>query len=486
MDIQALKELINKNTKDGLTELRKQTAKDKNVEKWTNEFKGDHAILKDPNKRDITVGEGTQSRVVKKARQIVKYQKKITNTAISFLLGASPDLILRNVGEKEEAGFQFILDLWKDAKLDYFSRELMRTVCIETEAAELWYTRETQNGYKIRPMLISEGQGYEFGPYFDDMGDMIAFWYMPKTGDKVKTLYVYFPDSLVKAIYKNSQWTSESSVNPYGKIPIVYYKQDEPEWQDVQTQIDRIEYMISGMSDTNDYFFGPVLKLWGELLNAPEKGESGKMLQFDKMIDEESGKEMKSDAEYLTWDHSPASFELEYQTLTELIYNLTNTPDVSFEKVKGIGSLSGVAIQLMFLDPIIKKKNKEEMYGEAFQRRLSVMQSLLMIANKDARATGVMGSLNIDIVFNSILPTAVTEVIEALNIATGGKASMSQKRAIRLNPMNENPTEEEDQIEKESQEESQKELGIGQYAGTFRPEPGAEKEGKTGEESNAG
>ena len=212
MDIQALKDLINKNTKDGLTELRKQTAKDKNVEKWTNEFKGDHAILKDPNKRDITVGEGTQSRVVKKARQIVKYQKKITNTAISFLLGASPDLILRNIGEKEEAGFQFILDLWKDAKLDYFSRELMRTVCIETEAAELWYTRETQNGYKIRPMLISEGQGYEFGPYFDDMGDMIAFWYMPKTGDKVKN-QVYVPLWIKKEKvwikYNQLEWISK-------------------------------------------------------------------------------------------------------------------------------------------------------------------------------------------------------------------------------------------------------------------------------------
>lgn len=50
--------------------------------------------------------------------------------------------------------------------------------------------------------------------------------------------------------------------------------------------------------------------------------------------------------------------KLEIDTLLRMIYTITQTPDISFDTVKGIGAVSGVALKLLFMDAHLKVQDK--------------------------------------------------------------------------------------------------------------------------------
>ena len=85
----------------------------------------------------------------------------------------------------------------------------------------------------------------------------------------------------------------------------------------------------------------------------PEKDETGKMIKLD-IVETPDGKIINSDLDFLTWDHAPEALKLEFELSKGLIYNLTDTPDLSFDNVKGLGNISGIALKLLFLAPILK------------------------------------------------------------------------------------------------------------------------------------
>ena len=276
-------------------------------------------------------------------------QKKIVSMAVSFLFG-EPASISFNEGDEE--AYKLLVDVWKDNKLDYFNRRLARKVFVETKAAELWYvTKEEGKDAKIRVMLLSKEMGDDIYPHFNDFGDMDAFTrqytLLDAKGKAIEHVDIYTADKIIRGV-KVQRWTSKDEVNLFEKIPVIYYSQKKPEWDDVQTLIDRMEMMISKFADTNDYFGSPVLILKGEIDNAPEKDEQGKMLTVKGEANIQTGVvEYQGGAEYLTWEQGPESTKIEYDMLKDLIYSMTSTPDLSFNNVKGIGVVAGIAIKLM-------------------------------------------------------------------------------------------------------------------------------------------
>lgn len=448
MNIEQIFELPNFRTQLG--ELRKNKT-EKSTEDWWKEFNGKHSILTDITRKDEYVGVGNDKRLVKKAKEIVTFQKKITNTAIAFMFGKPVKLSMRNEEEAIEEPFNSLKQMWRDTKLDYFNRELMRHGSVETEVAELWYVEEAETGFKPRVKLISEKEGYAFYPNWSGTGDMDAFVVEFKKADatgkkNLDCVAIYTAAEITEAVKTSSDWEVETKPNPFGKIPAVLYQQDAREWGDVQTLIDRLEMMISRHADTNDYFAGPILKVWGKLKEAPNKSQDAKSLQFDADFDDD-GKERKADAEYLTWMHTPESLKLEYNIIRELIYELTHTPEISFGKVKGLGNVSGIALTLLFLDPIIKAMNKEEIYGKGLQRRVNLMKAIL--GTIDTSKKKLYDQLDVDIEFQSILPNNIPEVVSTLADAkVAGIISTSE--AIRQNPQVSNAQQVEGELKSEA------------------------------------
>lgn len=96
------------------------------------------------------------------------------------------------------------------------------------------------------------------------------------------------------------------------------------------------------------------------------------------------------------------------------------------------------------------------MYGEMFTRRTNIVAN--GICNTGVYEKGIDTSVaeNIDFepVFEPYIPKNDVETLQLINNSNGGKPSTSQRRSIELNPLNDDA----DKVEKEMQEEQQKEL----------------------------
>ena len=76
-----------------------------------------------------------------------------------------------------------------------------------------------------------------------------------------------------------------------------------------------------------------------------------------------------ADAQYLTWNQVPDTVKFEAETLTNMAYDMSNTPRISFETLKGVGKASGTAFRFMFMGAHMAVENHGEVIGEFLQRR---------------------------------------------------------------------------------------------------------------------
>jgi SPP1 family phage portal protein len=425
-------------------------------ETWKNEFSGKHKITSDPYRIGQYIGSGNNRRYVEPAKEIITLQKKIVRMAVAFMFGKPVELVLNNPEDRFQEPFNLLKDTWKNLKLDYINKKLMRRTCIYTEAAELWYTAGKEDGpVEIGVNILSYDNGDEIYPHFDENGKLIAFARKYKRDEineqgtivKVNHTDIYTDEWIYKWADMSGGMLEEIP-NLFQKIPIVYYEQDKPEWSDVQTLIDRIEMLISRHADTNDYFGAPIIKTWGEFTQLPDKEDDGKSVNIEVERNRKSGKfEPKGGIEFLTWDYAPESIKLEFENIINIIYSMTSTPDISFNNVKGMPDVSGIALRLMFLDPMLKALDKQELYGEMLDRRINVMKAILSIANiKNAE---LYKEMDVSVKFQSVLPDNLKETIEMLVTATGD-AVMSQEGAVRRNPLVDDADAEMERIEQQS------------------------------------
>ena len=253
---------------------------------------------------------------------------------------------------------------------------------------------------------------------------MIAFGrsYTLTTDDKKDEYMDLFTDKKI-ARYKKDEhgkWSVLSDhENMLGKIPIVYYSQDDVDWSDVQKIIERLENLLSNFADTNDYFGSPMVKIKGTVTGFAEKEDTGKVITITE----------NGDADYLTWDQSPESTKLEIETLQNLIYSLTQTPDISFKSVQGMSNISGIALKLMFLDAYLKATEKAEVFEQAITRRLSILSAYSRLFNQSLKSTE---GIDLECVITPYIPENIKEVVDMLSGATGGKAIVSRETAISI------------------------------------------------------
>jgi SPP1 family phage portal protein len=449
-----IKEILEKYESDfeKLTTILCKDPVERKIEDYEKQYQGEHDILDRPIK---TIGKGATLKRIEQAKLIIKFQKKIVNMAVSFLFGEPAKLILGNKEDKYQETFDLINNVWDKNKLEYFNKKLARRLFVETKVAELWYIIiDSDNVKHIKVVLLCNQNGDEIFAHFDNNGDLDAFTRRYKLEDTDEKTYdhidIYTAENSFFGV-KKENWKVEKKDNLCGKIPVIYYVQAEPEWGDVQSEIDRIEMLISKTADTNDYFGSPTLKIKGKITNPPEKGEVGKMLRFTGEVGPE-GKTEYGDAEYLTWEHVPEAVKLEYETLKDIIYSITSTPDLSFNNVQGLTKTSGEALKFLFMDSILKAKDKEEIFGEGLTRRINLLKAMLSVT--DVKSKMSLEELDVSIQFGDILPQSVTEMVKSLSVARGGDSIMSQDEAVRQNPLVSDAEEDIKRMEKEKGETS--------------------------------
>lgn len=381
----------------------------------------------------VTVDGG--SKTVPVTRLGIPVQKQIVHLAAAFLLGNPIQLQATPADDKEKEMLTVINRTWEKAKLDYESKRIAKILFSETEVAELWYRDDPDEAYwagtanekrphRLRMKVLANSLGDNLYPVFNNMGDMIAFGreYTIKVDGKDESHFDIYTDKITYLSTKTSSaWVTKQETNWFGKIPVVYYSQKAPEWNDVQSLIDRFEKAISNHGDTNDYYVSPMVKVTGEVKGFATKGESGKVLEL----------EPGADAQYMVWDQSPKSLELELKNLRSLMFDMSSTPDISFENMKGLGTFSGFALKMIFLAAHLKAADKEEEFGQCIQRRINLIKAAMLVINNQLGGA----SLVIKPRFEFFLPKDEEGVINMLVSATGSKPIMTQESAVRANPL---------------------------------------------------
>jgi len=414
------------------------------------------------DKVDPATGETLyKTKQVEVCRIAVPMQKLLVERTAGFLLGRPVEYSLdsdESENKQVQGLFAEVKKVFKHNKLQYFDKELARRVFRGREAAELWYFVPDANGKptdEIRVRLLSPLLGDRLLPHFDDYGRMDGFCRCYKTmdihGKWIEHIDVY-TETLV---YKYETEASGAVVSlttalPHGfkRLPIVYYRQEKTEWDDVQIAIERIETLLSNWGDTNDYFGSPSYFFKGTLKGFAEKGEQGKVYQ---------GEGDSTDMKVLSWDSSPNSVAGELAQLVNIVFSYTQTPDISFASMKQLGSnTSGVAMKLMFTDPFMKADDKQELFGQNFERRFNIVKD--GISQRDGLSESVTEATFCKPQFSPYLPENELEEIQMLNLSSNGKASMSQKTAVMLNPKVANKDEELKNLEEETAEEERKQM----------------------------
>lgn len=356
------------------------------------------------------------------------FQKKIVNTAVSFTFGNPVKYNAEPENDNQEKLLQAILKIDHDAKLRSFNRKMLRELLSATEVAEVWYIIQQDKPhqlygfpttFKIRQSLFQPKRGDILYPFFDSTGDMIAFSREFKSSENKTFFETFTEDRHLQWVKDGREWTLIKNAKlEWGKIPVIYAQQEEADWHDVQIAIERLEILLSRFAETNDYHAAPKIFVRGKILSFSQKGDSGGIIEG----------ELGSEANYLSWDHAPESVKLEIETLIRFIYGMTQTPDVSFDSVKGLAAISGEALKMLFMDAHLKVMEKKEILDEYLQRRVNLLLRMVatlgnIVAEGDA--------FNVE---PEIVPFAINDtstLISNLVTAAGGSPVISQYTAVQ-------------------------------------------------------
>lgn len=422
-------------------------------------YRPDKKVRIDPDEAGITenvvqVTSGTEQvafRMEPVARIALALQKLIVRRAVAFLFGNPVSLEASTEGKEQESVLFALKRVLYDIKQKSFNRKVARNMLECTEVAEIWYPVEKanktygfQSKFKLRCGIFSPLNGDKLYPYFDETGDMIAFsreWSVKDNSGKVTNYFETYTDEQ-KVMFRLGEKGYEIAegypiVNPIGKIPVIYGIQPAVEWDDVQILIERLEFLLSNFADTNDYHAAPKIFVKGQITGFSKKGETGAILEGDA----------DSSAEYLSWANAPESVKLEIETLLRMIYTLSQTPDISFESVKGIGAVSGVALKLLFMDAHLKVQDHSEVFDEYLQRRLNVIKAYIGEFNK------ALKTASDDLMVEPIItPYMITDEAAELKIwmdANGGNAVISQKASFEKAAMTQDTAADFEQYQNE-------------------------------------
>lgn len=418
----------------------------------------------DSGDKVIDTGEdGGNYRIEKVARIAVALQKLIVGRAAAFCFGNPVAYKATPETDGERVVLKALERILKDNKTTSKNRKIARAIFGFKECAELWYVQEKakpHNTYgfltksKLRCALFSPMFGDTLYPYFDGAGDLVAFSRSYSRIDSDKNRFDYFET------YTDTEhwlWVNEGSgykiVDGFpkkvaiGKIPIVYGYQDHFETEDVDSLIDRLEKLLSNFADTNDYHASPKIFTTGEIVGFAKKGESGAIIQG------EDG----ATAQYLSWQNAPESVKLEIETLLKMIYTISQTPDISFESVKGLGAISGVALKLLFMDAHLKVQDKKEIFDDYLQRRVNVIKAFIGQFNTELEEDAEMLEVEPE-----ITPYMLTNEFDEINMwlaANGNKPLVSQKASVKGANLTQDPEKDFEQIQEEASAENSFSIG---------------------------
>ena len=343
--------------------------------------------------------------------------------------------------DKGKSLVKYIEWLQNNNEMDYKNKEIARRWMSELEVAEIWYFEETgipKPKFTVKCNIWSPELGDTLYPLKSASGQMIAFareYLIENAAGKKVTHFDVYTDEFEYLYEKATDGWIESTEDPEGnpltnplpnptkKLMINYISQPRSEWHNEQPMIERLEESISNHGDMNDYFGSPILAVTGEIMGFAAKGEQGKILQLAD----------QAKANFLALEGKPESIKMEQDNLIKLIFGMSQTPDISFEAMRGMGTIAQFTMKAFFMDAHMAVGRKEESFGVFLQNRINILKRAIA-SLIDTSYAKEAEALQIKPVITPFLPENTTEMIENLVAAKQG-GIMAVETTVNKNTM---------------------------------------------------
>lgn len=350
------------------------------------------------------------------------YQKRIVEIATMFQTA-----IPYKYTAEDSKLFTAFQEVIKSNKMSFSDSKICTEVKRYTQVAELWYPEEEQNEqygvpskFLLRHKVLSP-EKYKLYPRFDDNNNLISFAIESITKEGETVFQAFTAEFVYTFTTKNGQTTTEVKPNIIGKIPVVLYQQDKPEWDSVQHLIEIAEEQRTYFSESNKKFGEPILMIAGRVEGKTATNNTG-----GKVFEVKDG----GNVQFVVPPNANENFDKEMTMNRRDIHEFTHTPDLSDEFYAGKGNmLSGVGRKLAWLPAHLKVKDNEAIFIPALQRRINIILAFLSKMYlpfekemKDIDITPIITPFDID---------DDTEMIRTLMEANGGKPLLSQREAMQ-------------------------------------------------------
>lgn len=297
-------------------------------------------------------------------------QRYINEVELFFLLG-NPILWKKEDGDDE--AFKLFTAFLKAQRFNANMRKAKRLAGAETQSAKLYhiFREERTNEIQVKTVVLARQTGYRLRPLFDQYGNLRACAYgytLTERGRNVQHWDIQTPDFLFYCKKAAIGWDVQTFENPTKKINLIYYSQPKA-WDGAEPRLKREEMLDSKVADTNNYFADPIASATADVIQSmADPNQIGKLIQLTGA---------QSRFEYINPPQNSATRDAEKQDLNDSILFDTMTPDFSFEKIKGMGTLSGDAIKNAMILGYIKRDNRKEVYEELVDREKNLIISIL-------------------------------------------------------------------------------------------------------------
>lgn len=276
---------------------------------------------------------------------------------------------------ESDSRYQQLMEELHQARFDAHLREAKRYAGAEGCSALLFHTYQDDDGNaQMLIRTLSKSKNDDIYTLFDQYDRLVAFaWgYNTKdgSGKSVRHYDVYTASKIYNCEQvKHGNWHTEVSVNPVGKIPVIVFMQ-EVEWEGTETMIERLEKAYSVNADNIDDFGSPAVVATGEITNIddlPVQEEESNLFEL------RNGGDLK----YLELDNIGVARKEEIQLLDSNIMEMTFTPTITLEALRGLANASGATLRTVMLLGSIKADKRKESHDGLLSRVGNLMKAIM-------------------------------------------------------------------------------------------------------------
>lgn len=295
-----------------------------------------------------------------------------------------------NDAEKKFA--EAIERVYDAVRIDGVNMKRFKAYFASCEMATVWYLTEEEGekhekygfstnakircrSYSPMPSKMSQIYQADIYPLFDDSGDLVALSFRYSVNVNGKHIEKFDSFTAQTAYYwtnGDNGWEVVEKKVVTGKIQAAYISRPGAMYDGIQDFRNEIEFSNSRNSDVIKKNSSPIIVVSGDLVGAPPANGRGR-----------EAYQLKSggSVNLLNPAMSSDQVKMHIDTQKEFISEVTQMPDLSMEKIKGIGAVSGESRKTLLTDAHLKVGEESHDIIWFLDREFSVIKSILASAH---------------------------------------------------------------------------------------------------------